>query len=147
MSILRLEHILTLMLLLWLASPALADEATNVEAAVQASAAAWNRGDLEGFMDSYWRDDALRFASGNSVIRGWEQTLERYRARYGEDAGSMGRLRFDGLEVALLSESAASVFGRFHLTRESGVSEGLFTLLLRRLDDRWVIVADHTSSE
>lgn len=123
------------------------DEAAAVTAVVLKSAADWNRGDLEAFMSSYWHSDDLRFASGNSVIRGHDATLARYRARYGDDRESMGHLSFGDLETTMLCEDAATVFGRYVLVRSDGTHEGLFTLLLRRVDGAWKIVADHTSSD
>lgn len=105
----------------------------------------WNEGDIEGFMDGYLRTEELRFTSGNEVRRGWRQTLQRYRETY-PDRAAMGTLAFEDLDVRVLSEHAAMVFGRFRLTRESDEPTGLFTLLFERHGERWLIVADHTSS-
>ncbi|GIV61008.1 DUF4440 domain-containing protein [Rhodocaloribacter litoris] len=109
--------------------------------------AAWNEGDVEGFMDGYARTDSLRFASGGSVRRGWQATLERYRAAYpGRDA--MGTLSFDSLEVHVLSPRWATVFGRWHLRRSGGFEDagGLFTLILEKRPEGWRVLYDHTSS-
>ncbi len=106
---------------------------------------AWNEGDIEGFMAGYLRSEELRFTSGNEVRRGWRHTLERYRQTY-PDRAAMGTLAFEELDVRVLSEHAAQVFGRFRLTRESDEPTGLFTLLVERHGDRWLIVTDHTSS-
>lgn len=105
----------------------------------------WNEGDIEGFMDGYLRTEELRFTSGNEVRRGWRQTLQRYRETY-PDRAAMGTLAFEDLDVRVLSEHAAMVFGRFRLTRESDEPTGLFTLLFERHGERWLIVADHTSN-
>ncbi len=110
------------------------------------SVAAWNSGDIRGFMASYWQDERLRFASGGNVTRGWRATLERYLARYGSDRRSMGHLSFSDLEIDPLGRDAAVAFGRFHLDRGGETSEGLFTLVWRRIEGAWRIVADHTSS-
>ncbi len=105
---------------------------------------AWNEGDIDGFMAGYLNSDALRFASGNEVHRGWRQTRQRYRQRY-PDRAAMGTLAFENLDVRVLSENAAMVFGRFRLTREADEPTGLFTLLLEQHGEQWLIVADHTS--
>ncbi|GAB4119771.1 MAG: nuclear transport factor 2 family protein [Rhodothalassiaceae bacterium] len=150
MNILRIPSasviLLTLLMTAFTARAGEENEAA-VRAVILESAEAWNRGDLEGFMASYWHSDDLRFASGNSVIRGHDATLARYRARYGDDRESMGHLSFGDLETLMLCEDAATVFGRYVLVRSDGTHEGLFTLLLRRVDGAWKIVADHTSSE
>ncbi len=106
---------------------------------------AWNEGDIEGFMAGYLRSGELRFTSGNEVRRGWRETLERYRQTY-PDRAAMGTLAFEELDVRVLSEHVAMVFGRFRLTRESDEPTGLFTLLVEQHGERWLIVADHTSS-
>lgn len=112
---------------------------------LEAQVAAWNQGDLEGFMDGYWRSPYLTFSSGGRVQRGWETTLERYRRTYGSDRESMGLLSFYGLEVSMLDDDAAWVFGNWLLQRQSREQRGVFTLVFRRIGGRWVIVHDHTS--
>lgn len=107
--------------------------------------AAWNRGDLEAFMDGYWRSPELLFTSGGQVQRGWQTTIDRYRAAYGEGRESMGRLSFSDLEVHPLSPDAAWVMGRWTLAMAAGERGGVFTLVFRQIGDDWRIVHDHTS--
>ena len=105
---------------------------------------AWNRGDIDAFMDGYWKSDSLRFASGGEVQRGWNATLDRYHATYpGRDA--MGKLTFTLYSIDILSNDDAFVFGRYELERANDRPSGLFTLLFRRFGDDWRIVFDHTS--
>jgi beta-aspartyl-peptidase (threonine type) len=107
---------------------------------------AWNRGDLETFMDGYWRSPELTFFSGGTVTKGWQGTLERYRKRYQSEGQEMGKLSFRDLDVQVLGSDAAVVRGRFELTRRKDKPTGLFTLVFRRLPEGWRIVHDHTSS-
>jgi beta-aspartyl-peptidase (threonine type) len=104
----------------------------------------WNAGDVEAFMGAYWNSDALTFSSSGRVHRGWEETLERYRARYPTNA-DMGKLTFSDLEVTPLGRDSALVLGRWHLQREKPVG-GVFTLVMRKQDGRWMIIHDHTSA-
>jgi ketosteroid isomerase-like protein len=106
---------------------------------------AWNRGDLEGFMDGYWRSPDLVFTSGGRVQRGWQTTLDRYRAAYGERTETMGTLSFSDLEIHALGRGSAWVLGRWALETAEGPRGGIFTLVLRDVEGRWVIVHDHTS--
>ena len=112
---------------------------------LETQAAAWNRGDLEAFMEGYWRSPDLVFTSGGRVQRGWQTTLDRYRAAYGSDTDTMGRLTFSELEVHELDRESAWALGRWRLDMESGPRGGIFTLVLRRIDGRWKIVHDHTT--
>jgi len=57
----------------------------------------------------------------------------------------MGRLRLSGLEITPLGDSAALVLGQWSLQRESEPLTGNFSLVIRKFDDRWLIVHDHTS--
>jgi uncharacterized protein (TIGR02246 family) len=121
--------------------------AATARSVLDAQVEAWNRGDLEGFMATYWRSPDLVFCSGSTVTRGWDETLARYRRRYQSEGREMGRLRFDGLEVIPLGADAALAHGAWRLHMTDGKQpNGLFTLLLRRIDGAWRIVHDHTSS-
>lgn len=112
---------------------------------LEAQEQAWNRGDVEGFMEGYVRMDSLRFASGGRVQYGWQRTLEGYRRRY-PDAAAMGTLTFDSLDVRLLGSDHALVFGHWQLRRTDDAPGGLFTLVFRHRPEGWRIVHDHTSS-
>jgi ketosteroid isomerase-like protein len=118
-----------------------------IRAVLTAQSQAWNRGDIPGFMQGYVRDETLRFASGGSVQRGWQQTLERYQKRYDSPA-KMGRLSFEDLEIQVLSGEWAEVFGRYVLKRDPSVGDatGLFTLLMAREGHDWRVLHDHTSA-
>jgi ketosteroid isomerase-like protein len=118
---------------------------SEIKAVMANQSTAWNAGDIDGFMEGYWRSADLRFASGGTVTRGWQQTNDRYHARY-DSADAMGKLSFTQLEVGLLSGDAAIVHGRWLLTRKADAPSGLFTLVFRRINGAWVIVSDTTTS-
>lgn len=105
---------------------------------------AWNNGDIEKFMQPYWQDDSLMFIGKSGITYGWQNTLNNYKKGY-PDTASMGKLKFDILEVKRLSVLYFFVAGKWHLTRSIGNVGGHFTLLLRKVKNRWVIVADHSS--
>ncbi|NNU16327.1 SnoaL-like domain-containing protein [Parvularcula sp. ZS-1/3] len=118
----------------------------DIRAVLSMQTAAWNRGDIHRFMDGYVRSEQLRFVSGNEEKRGHGKTLARYLATY-DTPEKMGTLSFKDLEVQVLGDDAAMVFGRFLLVRpEVGDATGLFTLIFRKTDEGWRIVHDHTSS-
>jgi Domain of unknown function (DUF4440) len=108
---------------------------------------AWNRGDIPGFMEGYWKSDSLAFIGRKGPTYGWQQTLTNYQKNYPNTA-AMGQLDFSGLRVTLLGPGAAQVVGRWHLARPAALDDlqGYFLLVLRQIDGRWVIVADHTNS-
>jgi beta-aspartyl-peptidase (threonine type) len=109
---------------------------------------AWNQGNLENFMEGYWRSPDLTFFSGATETKGWEPTLARYRQRYQAGGNEMGHLEFQDLDIDLLSSRSAVVTGRWKLTMSDGKTpHGLFTLTFKRMPEGWRIVHDHTSAE
>ena len=107
-------------------------------------AAAWNQGDLDGFMQGYWKSEKLTFLSGTNVTRGWQPTLDRYKKSY-DSRAKMGTLTFSGLEITLLGEDAAVVLGDWSLARDKDNPKGKFTLTFRKFKEGWRIIIDHTS--
>jgi beta-aspartyl-peptidase (threonine type) len=108
--------------------------------------AAWNRGDLAGFMRGYWRSPEVTFFSGDTIIKGWEPTLERYRKKYQGEGKQMGQLRFTDQKIEMLGADAAVFTARWHLTiPDGGKLEGLTTVLCKRMKNGWKIVHDHSS--
>ena len=119
--------------------------ANAIKAVMDAQAAAWNRGDLEGYMDGYDRSSNTEFVGGDTITRGWQTVLDRYRRNY-NSREKMGVLTFSDLEISILSRDAALVLGRWHLKRASDEPHGTFTLLFRKTKAGWRIVHDHSSS-
>ncbi|MEM9846148.1 MAG: DUF4440 domain-containing protein [Pseudomonadota bacterium] len=129
-----------------LPAPSPTDESDAITAVILDQQAAWNTGDIDAFMSGYAETEDLRFASGGTVTRGWQSTLDRYKARYSNRA-IMGELVFSGLEVDQLSNDAAIVHGAWQLERANDQPSGLFTLVMRKLPGgEWRIVSDTTTS-
>jgi len=116
-----------------------------VRAVLDAQSDAWNRGDVEGYMDGYARTPDITFISGDSITRGWQTVHDRYKKNY-DSREKMGMLTFSDLEPTILSSDAVMVLGRWHLKRTSDEPHGRFTLILSRTKAGWRIVHDHTSS-
>lgn len=106
--------------------------------------AAWNRGDLEGFMQGYWRSEKLTFTSGDEITRGWQKSLDNYRKSYNTKE-KMGVLTFAVHELTILSKDAAVVLGSWAIKREKDNPHGKFTVVFRKFKEGWRIVMDHTS--
>jgi beta-aspartyl-peptidase (threonine type) len=116
-----------------------------IRAVLDAQVAAWNRGDLEGYMDGYQRSPDIVFISGDRVTRGWKTVLDRYKRSY-DTREKMGVLTFSDVEITMLGKDAAIVLGRWQLKRSKDEPRGRFTLLFRNTRAGWRIVHDHTSS-
>jgi ketosteroid isomerase-like protein len=122
-----------------------AEDAAAIRAVLDAQAAAWNRGDVEGYMDGYERADTTTFISGDTITRGWQTVSDRYRKAY-DTREKMGTLAFGELEIKPLSEFYANVTGSWKLTRAGDTPHGRFALIFRRTNAGWRIVQDTTTS-
>jgi len=116
-----------------------------IRAVLDAQRDAWNKGDIEGYMDGYDRSDTTVFVSGDNVNRGWKTVLERYKKTY-DTSEKMGVLTFSDLEITLLSKDSATVLGRWLLKRAKDEPHGRFTLIFKKTKQGWRIIHDHTSS-
>lgn len=105
----------------------------------------WNAGDIEKFMRGYDRSEKTRFASGGNITMGWQAVMDRYRRTY-SDRAAMGMLTFSDIDITVMSNDSALVFGRWRLKRDKDEPTGLFTLLFKNTADGWRIVHDHTSA-
>lgn len=117
-----------------------------IRALMTAQREAWNRGDVDAFVEAYWRSPELTFSGSGGVSRGFDGVLARYKKNY-PDRATMGILDFSNLEFRFLGPDAALVLGRWHLKREKDEVGGVFSLVWQRFPEGWRIVHDHTSAD
>jgi ketosteroid isomerase-like protein len=122
-----------------------ANALTQIRSVLQAQQDAWNRGDIDGFMNGYARSESTVFISEDTIRRGWQTVRDRYRKKYSSRT-KMGTLTFSDLEITMLSSDSAVTSGRWKLKRGNDQPHGRFTLILRRLPEGWRIAYDHTSA-
>jgi ketosteroid isomerase-like protein len=119
-------------------------ERTAILAVLSAQQTAWNKGDVDVFLQGYWHSPDLTFSGSTGTTRGWEGVLARYKLAYPNRA-AMGQLDFSDLQFRFLGPQAALVLGRWHLVREKDELGGVFSLVWQRFPEGWQIVHDHTS--
>jgi uncharacterized protein (TIGR02246 family) len=117
---------------------------TAIRSVFAAQEAAWNTADLAGFMQGYWQSDDLSFIGKSGITKGWQATLDNYKKSY-PNAEAMGILDFTVLSIEFLSHKTAYVVGKWHLKRTDGDLAGHFTLIWKKINGKWLIVADHSS--
>jgi ketosteroid isomerase-like protein len=105
---------------------------------------AWSNGDIDGFMQGYWKSDSLMFIGKRGPTYGWQQTFDNYKKGY-PDKAAMGKLTFRIDKVELLGKRDAFVMGAWSLAREKDAPGGYFTLWFRKINGEWKIICDHTS--
>lgn len=133
----------TVFIIVTTATAQLKDESA-IKKTLNEQLAAWNAGDVNRFMATYWQSDSLMFIGKKGVTYGWQNTLENYKKNY-PDTAAMGKLDFTIIETKRLSVLYFFVVGKWHLTRSIGDVGGHFTLLFKKVKNKWMIVADHSS--
>jgi ketosteroid isomerase-like protein len=112
------------------------------------SAAAWNRGDLDGFMQDYARESTTSYVAGGHLRQGYEWIRSNYARNYFAPGTRRDPLRYEEFQVRPLSPTLALVTARFLLGAPGQVSaSGPFTVVMERRADGWKIVHDHSSSD
>lgn len=119
-------------------------DAKAIQEIMNAQQAAWNFGDLNTFMKYYWKSDSLKFVGKRGLTYGWQSTLDNYVKSY-PDKAAMGRLLFTNIAVEPLNETNAYVIGKWELFRITDTLSGHYSLLWKKMEGKWVIVADHSS--
>ncbi|NDQ55932.1 MAG: DUF3225 domain-containing protein [Acidipila sp.] len=118
--------------------------AAEIRALLDAQGAAWNLGDIDGYMAGYWESEKTTFSGASGVSRGWQSIRDRYHLKY-PDRATMGTLVFSNVEITELAADAALVLGHWQLERASGPVGGVFSVVLRKFPEGWRIIHDHTS--
>lgn len=104
---------------------------------------AWNSGNIDGFMDYYWKSDSLKFIGSKGITYGWSNTLNNYKKNY-PDKAAMGILKFNIIDARQIGKNYIYVIGKWDLNKDKPVG-GHFTLLWQKINKKWVIISDHTS--
>jgi ketosteroid isomerase-like protein len=139
-----MQKIIFSFILLFYSCVLLAQDKEAVLKILETQRQAWNRGDIESYMQGYWKSDSLVFVGKAAPVYGWQGTLERYKKAYPGKA-AMGELTFDIIQVKVLDNHNAFMLGGWHLKREKDALGGYFTLWFRKIKGEWKIVCDHTS--
>ncbi|WP_297093341.1 nuclear transport factor 2 family protein [uncultured Draconibacterium sp.] len=147
----RRTFVISAMLLLFAISGFAQEKLTKSEkehiiSLLDKQAEAWNEGNLEKFMETYWKSDKLVFMGSRGPTYGWQATLDSYKKGY-PDKTAMGHLEFKILDINKIDTKTVFLIGRFELTREIGDLAGHFTLVIQKIDGNWVIISDHSSGE
>lgn len=142
----RIILLVSLASLLIAASALKAQETGAIEQVLHNQEAAWNAGDIEGFMRGYQNSPETTFI-GKTMEHGYQNILERYRRAYANH-DAMGKLDFSDLQVRMLGKDHAVVTGKFHLTRTAGGggdASGIYSLVFEKEPEGWRIILDHTT--
>lgn len=118
-----------------------AEDRKAIRAVLKMQQDAWNKGDLEGFMQGYIKSDSLKFYGSKGVTYGWQNTLKNYKKGYPTKAHT-GNLSFTIDAITKIEDNSYYMMGQFHLVRDVGNANGVFLIIFRKIDGEWKIIAD-----
>ncbi len=107
--------------------------------------AAWNRGDLDAFMKPYDTTGELVYIGSSGPMRSAKAMKERYEARYKKGESDFGKLTFSDLQVEDLGPGLARAWGKWLVEQKDQKQTGWFSLILKKTNDGWKIIHDHSS--
>ena len=119
-------------------------DAEEIKNLLETQRQAWNNNDIETFMEGYWKSEDLKFYGKGGVVYGWDNTLARYKKAY-PTIEHFGTLEFVLNDITKINKDAYYVLGEFHLKRSIGNADGIFMLVLKKIDGQWKIIADTSS--
>jgi hypothetical protein len=102
----------------------------------------WNQGNLKGFLSAYWDSDTLRSVSVRGIYYGKERLQNHLKSTF-PDSASMGNLSYDVVHIELIGDNDALLTGKWLRKNDKKFRGGYFSILLRKLQGRWQIVAEH----
>ena len=121
------------------------EDKENIIKVLETQKEAWNNYDIETFMEGYWKSEDLAFYGSSGVIKGWQGTLDRYRKSY-PSKEHFGTLDFVFNAITPITEDSYYVMGEFHLKRTVGDANGIFMLVLKKIEGEWKIIADTSAA-
>jgi ketosteroid isomerase-like protein len=121
------------------------DDMQSMKHVFTESVAAWNRGDMDGYLNCYADLPTVRLISGGKITIGKDAIATSFKARF-PSPELMGMLTTKNLEIERLTAVDALFYGEFHLERDEVIFSGVFTGHLKKFSDGWAIVLDHSSA-
>jgi ketosteroid isomerase-like protein len=107
---------------------------------------AWNNGNIDNFMNIYWKNDSLVFIGKSGISYGWDKTFSNYKNSY-KTKEHMGTLKFKNIICNPVNDSTHIVTGKWSLKRNDtfGNINGFYSLIWVKKQTGWKITYDHTS--
>lgn len=125
------------------------DSTTTIRAEIvrmmDSAAAAWNKGDLDRFMEDYAPDTTTTFIGSKEILRGRAAIKAAYAPRFAP-GGVRDSLSFENLEIDVLAKDVVNTIAYYRLMRgDSTIARGPTSLVMRKINGRWLIIHDHSS--
>jgi ketosteroid isomerase-like protein len=105
----------------------------------------WNAHDIAGYMDGVWKSKDYLMVIDGQETRGWAEAYAAYQRGY-SDSSLMGSLICDRLETQMMTAELALAVDRWTLYLKGGKVLGTSTMVVRKFEDGWKIISDHSST-
>ena len=118
----------------------------GVTAVLKSQTEAWNRGDLDAFMQGYLNSPKTSYVSGGKKVTSYDALRENYQKKYGNNPESMGKLTMSDLDITPLGRDHALCVGHWHLEcANQPALGGIYSLVFSKEHGKWKVIHDHTS--
>jgi|HubBroStandDraft_2_1064218.scaffolds.fasta_scaffold335704_1 uncharacterized protein (TIGR02246 family) len=105
---------------------------------------AWNRHDLDGYLDGFWRSDSLILVVEGETVRGWDLLSKALHTGY-PNPTEMGNVTLDRVQVQMLSSDLALALTWDTVSFPKKKEFGTSTIVMKKLPEGWRVAVMHTS--
>ena len=105
---------------------------------------AWNRHDLDAYLDGFWHSDSLVVVVEGETVRGWDLLSRAYHAGY-PNPNEMGTVTLDRAQVQMLAPNIGFVLLWDTVVFPKKKEFGTSTVVMKKLPEGWRVAAQHSS--
>jgi uncharacterized protein (TIGR02246 family) len=120
------------------------DSEKEIYEEVNRAVSAWNRHDLDGYLDTFWRSDSLILVVEGETVRGWDLLSKALHTGY-PNPSEMGNLTLDRVQVQMLSSDLALALTWDTVSFPKKKEFGTSTIVMKKLPEGWRVAVMHTS--
>ena len=146
----------------WLATPIAADSKSNLDTINQQKVAgapdpekeiydqmmkmldAWNRHDLDAYLDGFLHSDDIVLVVDGETIRGWDLLSKAFHSGY-PNREEMGTVFFDRVQVQMLGPDLGFVLIWYSIAFPKKKQFGTDTIIVKKIAEGWREMISHTS--
>lgn len=105
---------------------------------------AWNRHDLDAYLDGFLRSDDIVLVVEGESIRGWDLLSKAFHSGY-PNPSEMGTVTFDRMQVQMLGPDLGFVLVWYTIAFPKKKQFGTDTIIMKKVAAGWREMSSHTS--
>jgi uncharacterized protein (TIGR02246 family) len=105
---------------------------------------AWNRHDIDGYLDGFLHSDDVVVVVEGETVRGWDLLSKAYHGGYPKPE-EMGTLTVDRMQVQMLAPDLGFVLSSYTVSFPKKKTYGTDTIIMKKVSAGWRELISHTS--